>query len=358
MNKQIDMRKIIILILTFAMVMPTLCCAQRRKAAKKPKREVVEKEENALVAQMLEAVQQVVFIDSMVVGEADFMDNIPLSPECGQLLKKGETAQYTNELGDRRIEALAHKGDTTRYLATSDCIGGKWTKPVPVKGIGSSDANYPYIMPDGTTLYYAQKGEKSIGGYDIFVTRYNAENGAFLRPENIGLPFASEDNDMLYVVDEPMQLGYFVTDRRQPKGKVCIYVFIPSVTRKVYPSEAYSSEKLHSLAAINRIADTWGDGNERKKALERLKQARKVFDERRTQANAGKKTVTELDSMRQLEKEKGRVLDNARRAYAAANEEAKAMMKDMILKEEKELEELRLKIRKAEKEERNRNFKQ
>ena len=351
-----QMRKYTVILLVFAFLMPTVCHGQRRKSAKKPKKEVVvEPVENPLITQMLEAVQKVVFIDSMVVNEASFYNYLPLSPECGQLLQKGGSGQYTNELSDRRIEGLFHKGDSTTYLATSDFIGGEWTAPAPVKGIGSGNANYPYIMPDGTTLYYAQKGEKSIGGYDIFVTRYNIENGSYLKPENIGMPFASEDNDYLYVVDEPMQLGYFVTDRRQPKGKVCIYVFIPSASRKVYPSEAYSNEKLRSLAAIHCIADTWGDGKERKNALERLKQARETFAARQSDAKTGRQTMTNLDKMRQQAQNRQKALDDARKDYATATAETKAQMKDKILKDEKELEELLLKIRQTEKEERNRN---
>lgn len=335
-----------------ALVLPTLGNAQRRKAVRKPKKaEVVE--ENPLVAQMLAATQRVLFIDSMVVPKNDFYSHIPLSAECGRMLQKGGVGQYTSELGDRRVEAVIQQGDSVAHLATSDFIGGEWTAPVPVKGIGDDDANYPYVMPDGTTLYYAQKGEKSIGGYDIFVTRYNAASGTYLRPENIGMPFASEANDYLYVVDEPMQLGYFVTDRRQPEGKVCIYVFIPNASRRVYQSEAYSPEQLRSLAGISRIADTWGDGAERRKAMERLAQARRSFASRQTVGSGTSKRLSELDTMRQKADKQRKALAEARRDYSIATPEAKALMKDSILRAEKDLEELLLQIRQKEKAERN-----
>ena len=350
------MRKYCITLLLFALVFPTVGNAQRRKAVKKPKKVEVVEVENPLITQMLEATQRVLFVDSMVVPKSDFYSHIPLSPECGRLLQKGGVGQYTSELGDHRVEAMIHQGDTAAYLATSDFIGGEWTTPVPVKGIGNDDANHPYVMPDGTTLYYAQKGQKSIGGYDIFVTRYNAENGTYLRPENIGMPFASEANDYLYVVDEPMQLGYFVTDRRQPKGKVCIYVFIPSASRRVYQSEAYSPEKLRSLAAINRIADTWGDGAERSKALERLAQARQSFANRQGGGMDTVQQMSELDTMRQNAEKKRKALAEARQDYSVATPEAKALMKEQILKDEKELEDLLLQIRQKEKEERNKTI--
>ena len=348
------MRKYIITLLLFALVFPMQGNAQKRKAMKKNNK--VEVVENPLITQMLDATQKVLFIDSMVVPKSDFYSHIPLSPECGFLLQKGGVGQYTSELGDHRVEAMIHQGDTAAYLVTSDFIGGEWTSPVPVKGIGDDDANYPYVMPDGTTLYYAQKGEKSIGGYDIFVTRYNAENGSFLRPENIGMPFASEANDYLYVIDEPMQLGYFVTDRRQPEDTVCIYVFVPSTSRHVYQSEAYTPEQLRSLAAINRIADTWSDGSERRKAMERLTLARQTFDNRQVESSNNVQQLSELEAMRHKAEKMRKALAEQRKDYSIATPEAKDLMKESILKDEKELEELLLQIRQKEKEERNKTI--
>lgn len=348
------MRKFATILLALAVLVPAMSQAQRRKAVKKPKKAVEEVvEENPLVMQMLEATQRVIFIDSMVVGKDNFYSHIPLSQECGHLLQTATTGQYTNELGDHRLQAILHPGDTAAYLAVTDLIGGQWTDPAPIKGIGTDDANHPYLMPDGTTLYFAQKGEKSIGGYDIFVTRYNAGNGTFLRPENLGMPFASEANDLLYVIDEPRQLGYFVTDRRQPEGMVCIYVFIPSTSRRVYQSEAYTKEQLRSLAAINSIADTWDDGSERKMALERLAQARQAFTARQEGGNDDSQQLSELDKMRKEAEKKRKALAEARKDYATATPEAKTIMKPDILSQEKELEQLLLQIKQKEKEERN-----
>lgn len=349
------MMKYLALFLAFAFLTPSPCDAQRRRAAKKqPVKEVVQ--ENPLVTQMLEATQKVMFIDSMVVDKASFYSYIPLSKECGQLLQKGGVGQYTNELGDHRIEALLHSGDTASFLATSDLIAGQWTQPAPVRGIGDDDANFPYLMPDGTTLYFAQKGENSIGGYDIFVTRYNAGNASFLRPDNIGMPFASEANDYLYVIDEPWQLGYFVTDRRQPEGKVCIYVFVPEAKRRSYQSEAYTPEKLRSLAGIESIADTWDNEGERKEALERLSQARKAFAAQQQSKREGKRPVTELDKTKAKAEVLKKELTEKRRKYASATATERETMKQDILTQEKELEDLLFSLRQMEKEERNRKF--
>lgn len=350
------MKRIALFIIIAALLMPVAASAQRRKKAAKPKPkpkvEVVEEEEDPRIAQMLEATQKVVFIDSMVVSRSDFMSHIPLSTECGRLAMADGLGQFTNELGDRRLEAIL---DTKKvpHIAVRDMMGFSWGNPVRAKGLGDDASNFPFLMPDGTTLYFAQKGENGIGGYDLFVTRYDAENGHFLRPENLGMPFASEADDLFYAVDEQNQLGYFVTTRRQPADKACIYVFIPNESRQTYVTEAYTDEQIHSLAAISRIADTWPKGNVRRDALARLENARTAFKSS-TAVSEGQQT--ELEALRHQADVLSKALQLARNNYARSAQAQKDKMSHEILQSEQELENLQRLIKQKEKEERNKQF--
>ena len=121
------------------------------------------------------------------------------------------------------------------------------------------NADYPYVLTDGITIYYASDGPGSMGGYDIFVTRYNTNTDSYLMPENVGMPFNSPYNDYMYVIDEFNDLGWFASDRYQPEGKVCIYVFIPNSSKQVYNYEGMDPDKMISLAQLHSIKDTWTD---------------------------------------------------------------------------------------------------
>ena len=66
--------------------------------------------------------------------------------------------------------------------------------------------DYPFMLSDGTTLYFAENGEESLGGYDLFVTRYSSSSHEYLKPENLGMPFNSPYNDYMLVIDEPNNL--------------------------------------------------------------------------------------------------------------------------------------------------------
>ena len=324
------------------MLLPLGVNAQRRgRAVKTPK--VEEPVEDPRITQMRASTQKVTFIDSVVVDKVDFMRHIPLSPHIGKLTQSNGLGTFTNEMGDHR---LATTPDT--LIVATDFIANRWTEAVPVNGIGDAPAINPFLMPDGITLYFAQKGEKAIGGFDVFVTRYDSERQQFLKPENLGMPFASEANDLFYAIDEFSQIGYFVTDRRQPSGKVCIYSFIPSDKRQTYNIEAYSEEQMHALADISRIADTWEDKQGRAEALERLEKARN------TQGNLassikGTPQQTELDDLRHQADVLSKALTMARNYYATANDDERQKLRGEILHSEQQLEMLQTEIRNKEK---------
>lgn len=146
-----------------------------------------------------------------------------------------------------------------------------WSDPEPLNTLNEQgNVNYPYLMADGVTLYYASDGEGSLGGYDIFVTRYDSESSSYLRPDNIGMPFNSPANDYMYVIDELNNLGWFASDRYQPEDKVCIYVFVPNETKVVYDYENTDPTTLKEAASLRSIRTTWKDTDKVRIAKQKL----------------------------------------------------------------------------------------
>ena len=272
-----NLRKITILLLAILLSLPM--AAQKRKRVVKPKPAPVgeEPQEDPRITNMREMTQQIVIVDSIVVNKDQFLASIRLSSECGQLMNTGtffrnqlQGTLFINEMGNKVY--FSQPDGHQQQLYTADKLGNEWSKPQALQGLseGIDEASYPFMLTDGLTFYFAGKGEESIGGYDIFLTRYDSRSGSFLKPENIGMPFNSEANDYMYAIDEANRIGYFASDRRQPEGKVCIYVFVPQDTRKTYDNSKFTEEQIRNFADIASIADTWGDGTERKAALARI----------------------------------------------------------------------------------------
>lgn len=234
---------------------------------------------------MTMATQRIMVIDSIVVDKNDFLQHYYLNPEEGHIdsyshffntQQQPNAYVYLNAIGNQCILSQEDE-DGIINLYESDKEGNKWTKPKLLQGVNDAKqffhVNYPFMMPDGVTLYFAAEGDESLGGYDIFVTTYDTEEDRFLTPENIGMPFNSEANDYMMVIDEYDRIGWFATDRGQEDGKVCIYTFVPSDVRQTYDPETYSKEQITNFARITDITETWVSPDI-DQALERLEKAK------------------------------------------------------------------------------------
>lgn len=241
----------------------------------------------------LHATERIVIIDSIVCKKEEALKAIHIGKENGRIDTYASTYHtkdtngatiYENEFANKRYLAVPDKDNpNTLKLAVSDKIANQWSEPVLLTGLNADETqNYPFLLSDGLTLYYAAKGTESIGKYDIFVSRADGEDGSFLAPENMGFPFNSISNDYLLAIDEYYQLGWFVTDRRQEEGNVCIYIFIPNETREIF-DDSFSEQDLRKYAKINSIKDTWKFIDSKA-----LAEARQRLENLKTDKNNGK----------------------------------------------------------------------
>lgn len=230
-------------------------------------------------ARMLKGVEEVCVIDSFVVEKDHFLKAYKISKEAGKIYmfndffhaqEKNNGIVYETELGNKIY--YSQQENKALSIFTKDKMNDKWGSAgkLPENINSGADTSYPYMLMDGITLYYASDGELSTGGYDIFVTRYNNETKTYLNPENIGMPFNSPFNDYMYVLDEFNNLGWFASDRFQPEGKVCIYVFVPNTSKQTYDYEATDKKQLIHLAQLHSIKETWKDKNVVAEARKRL----------------------------------------------------------------------------------------
>ena len=220
---------------------------------------------------MFKSVEKVAVIDSFVIAKNKFLEAYTISSTSGNIQWNDEAngTIYENEMGNKRI--LSERKDSLMQLYTQEKLLDGWGEKVPVESLNEEcNVNFPFLMGDGTTLYYASDGEGSLGGYDIFVTRYDSEDNTYLRPSNVGMPFNSTANDYLYAVDEFNHLGWFVTDRNQPADMVCVYVFIPNESKQTYNYEATDPQIIKDAATLNSIQTTWTDESQVRAARQRL----------------------------------------------------------------------------------------
>ncbi len=330
------------------------------------RKEPTRKEEEQLAyarkaQQMMSAVEKVVVFDSIVIPRNRILGALPLSQESGKVLPNAnpESTQFKSEMGDIVISVQKNNKGTFQLYA-SDVLNTEVTEPKPLPGLDEEpdvQYNYPYMMSDGVTLYFAKQGEESLGGYDIFMTRYDADDRRFLIPENIGMPFNSPANDYLLCIDESYNIGSFVSDRYTHPDTVCVYYFIPNAVRRVYIEEEIGQKALRQLARLSSIQLTWDEEVKVKAALMRLHQCQEekqsedsdgfrfvVADNRVYNSLKGfsvpaaRQAAEQWQNMLEAKKQMMLKLNESRNAYANADMQEKQAIGAKILSMEQQLE--------------------
>ena len=348
-----------------------ICClftftstqAQKKKVVKKKetKAKVVatdKKVDNSLFATMLPNTDKLLVIDSMVVDKESFLKHLDLQNENGYVGIENNNAWFINALKNKKIYA---SGDSLsgRKLILAYYVNSKWEDRRPISELNTlfSDINFPFLMPDATTLFFSAKGHNSIGGFDIYTTRLDVDNGGFYIPDNYGLPYNSTANDYFLAIDERNNLGWLVSDRYQPEDKVCIYIFVPNKNRVKLAQEGFDNNTIKKLAQLNSIQDTWnfGDKQEAMRNLERLRIQRNVGNKGREsvlfivndkikytllsqfKSNKSKQLFAKLEDNKQLVAKQKTELENLRIQYKQASKAKQSSLKQDILFIEKQL---------------------
>ena len=315
---------------------------------------------------MLDRVEKIVVIDSMAVDRDEFFKHYHLSPESGTLnstdvmpedFEVAEPSEvYMPQSGEFRIWSAPDKDENYVLMGATRLIDGSWDTPHPLGSVldAGGDSNYPFMMSDGVTLYYANNGPVSIGGYDIFISRKD-ENG-FLKPQNVGMPYNSTSDDYLLAIDEVNGVGWWATDRNNLGDKITIYRFIPSDLRVNYPVDSHG---LASNARIDSYRTTWPEGADYSELLKRIDSAE--YGSRQSGhdfyfAMPGNRIITSWDDLHSpaarnamedyLERKKElsdrlAELDSLRRKYAAGEHNVAGQITSM----EQETERLRTALR-------------
>jgi outer membrane protein OmpA-like peptidoglycan-associated protein/tetratricopeptide (TPR) repeat protein len=104
-------------------------------------------------------------------------------------------------------------GESDLYSATRDSKG-KW---INIKNMGPEvnsplDDDAPFLYKDGKTFFFSSKGHNSIGGYDVFSTKY-VDSIGWTNRKNVGFPINTIDDDIYFHLNGKASIGYFTSFR-------------------------------------------------------------------------------------------------------------------------------------------------
>lgn len=143
--------------------------------------------------------------------------NTPYSENSASLSYDGNILYFSS---DKKEGSL---GGYDIYLSRK-LPDGSWGPPENLGPPVNTENNEMgvFMMPDGRTMYFSSDGHKTLGKFDIFRT-YLQDNGKWSKPENIGFPINTPEDDVFFVVSASGKHGYYSTTREDSYGYNDIY---------------------------------------------------------------------------------------------------------------------------------------
>lgn len=162
-------------------------------------------------------------------------------------------AVYYTE-GSKRICYSVTDSSSVRSLYFTELMDSLWSAPAlfdeAVQTL--SDEIYPMFSPDGKQMYFSSNGLYGVGGYDIYVSKWNEETSSWGAPMNMGFPYSSPADDFLYTTSEDGHYTVFASNRGCSSDSVWVYVLkhqdMP--VRKIVDD----SDELLSLSKLDLVS--------------------------------------------------------------------------------------------------------
>lgn len=150
------------------------------------------------------------------INTSYFEDGGVLSPD-------GNTLYFMSERG-QDLPWKGQKGYGRSDIWMSKKVDGKWADPTNLGPTINTEYDEGGIFPspDGKTLYFCSNGHNSMGGYDIFMTRW--ENNAWTTPVNMGYPINSISNERMFLLSKDNKSAYVDSDREGGLGERDIWI--------------------------------------------------------------------------------------------------------------------------------------
>ena len=202
-----------------------------------------------------------------------YVDNLDYKMQVCVSVKEGKSFQRINSLG---MNVNIPKTSTSSATITPDkkiiffsssregAIGGSdiyMAKLLPSGGWGTAenigdvvntqyDEDYPYLAPDGKTLYFASIGHNSMGGYDIFKTTWNKAENTFSEPVNIGYPVNNPEDNTTISFTGSGRYAYISALRKDTYGNLDIYRVIFNDVKPSYTTILGNLTEMDSLSVF------------------------------------------------------------------------------------------------------------
>jgi hypothetical protein len=210
---------------------------------------------------------------------SDFYSKYVFQQPNGKLLSMPDEiiAKSKSSNEERPMIFLSSNGRVMYYSAKSDAsnsrdifrmekdIDGNWGTADRIQTMinTTQDELFPTCNSDGRILYFSSRGHGSSGAFDIFKAYYNVVSKTWSKPENMGSPYNSPDDDFCFVASTNEQTAYFTSQRETGPGSLTVYK-VPYLNTEELPiaiNGKFNCIGNPDLKKINLTVSRDGDSN-------------------------------------------------------------------------------------------------
>ncbi len=134
-------------------------------------------------------------------------------------------ALYAPE-GSEKIYYSSEDEDGIRNIYKTELQDSLWTSPSLLNEQMTSPADeiFPLLSSDGGTMYFSSRGLYGVGGFDIYMSEWSDEENDWSVPVNMGFPYSSPADDMLFMNTDDGRYTIFASNRDCGADSVWVYV--------------------------------------------------------------------------------------------------------------------------------------
>ena len=145
----------------------------------------------------------------------------------------------------------AHSKEGADIYRVQRLTAGDFTLPEALPGEINTNYNerYPYYNKASSTLYFSSNNLNTIGGLDIFSSKYDSVSGKWTSPEQMNFPINSVHNDFLYTNSKDGDKAIFISDRSNSLDDYTTYTML--IGSQIKYELPVDHEDMLALALLN-----------------------------------------------------------------------------------------------------------
>ncbi len=148
--------------------------------------------------------------------------NLPMRPELGD----GDPYFFRDTFVVFSSRRAGGEGGSDIWWSVFSKEEGAWSRPAnfgPAINSGYDEAT-PFLARDGRTLFFSSNSLASMGGFDVFSSKFDDRTGAWPEAKNLGLPINSPGDEQYFRLSASGSTATFSSDRFGGSGLRDIHV--------------------------------------------------------------------------------------------------------------------------------------